>query len=87
MLSKDFVKQNFPSIVVRDISELIGSTPLDLKAANGQKLPFTGWVDIDLELCTNNISCKIKVPFLVAKYDIDLPIIGQKFDINGRSKV
>ncbi|XP_028517114.1 uncharacterized protein LOC110246493 [Exaiptasia diaphana] len=77
VVSKDFIERNFPSIVVRDICELIGSAPLDLKAANGTKLPFRGWVDLDFELKTGNTTThKLKVPFLVSDYSIDLPIIG-----------
>ena len=41
---------------------------LDFKAANGTDLPYEGWVD--------DFDHTVKVPFLIAKDSLDMPIVG-----------
>lgn len=75
VMSREFLEHNFPLLNIRDISELIGLETLDLRTANGTKLPFAGWVEIDFVLsCTNNKMTQLKVPFLVSNYSLELPI-------------
>lgn len=50
VLSKQFIEQHLPSSTIHSIAELVGSTNLDLKAVNGTKLPFEGWVEVTFEL-------------------------------------
>lgn len=64
-------------MTIRDISELIGLETLELRTANGTKLPFAGWVEIGFELsCANNTVTQLMVPFLISNYSLELPIIG-----------
>ena len=46
-----------------------------MQAANGTDIPYCGWVEIGVRL-TNENEAAIRVPFLVAKEDIEQPIIG-----------
>ena len=49
---------------------------LDLKAANGTALPYSGWTEIDFSLIGTNHDYGLKVPFLVCKEMLELPILG-----------
>ena len=49
---------------------------LDLKVTNGTDLPYEGWVELTFNLSENDFEHIIKVPFLVAKDTLDMPIVG-----------
>ena len=68
-----FVERNFPGTKLRHISELIDSE-LTVTAANGETIPYNGWVEITFKL--KNDCTPLVVPFLVTKENIDLPLIG-----------
>ena len=76
IVSHDWVLKNLPKAQLRTVESLLGASQLDLKAANGTALPYDGWIDIDFKLMGTNHDYGIKVPFLVAKNVLDLPIIG-----------
>eukprot|EP00794_Sanderia_malayensis_P002016 gene2016-2293_t len=73
ILSEDFVKRNFPDTKLRHISELIDSE-VTLTAANGENIPYKGWVEITFKL--KNDGTSLVLPFLVTKEYIHLPLIG-----------
>ena len=51
IISEYVVNSQFPSIQLRDIQELLGTdNNIDLRAANGTKIPYLGWVELDLKL-------------------------------------
>ena len=51
IISKSTLNDNFPKIVIRDMSELLGSeAALDLKTANGSTLPYSGYVVLSFSL-------------------------------------
>ena len=68
--------KNLPKTEIQSVESLLGVSELDLKAANGTSLPYNGWIDIDFKLKGTNHYHGIKVPFLVSKNALDLPIIG-----------
>lgn len=76
LMSKDFVTEHIPSVKIRDVAELLGISSLNLNAANGTKLPYEGWIEIDLVLTDSVNVCKLTVPFLVSTQPMELPIIG-----------
>jgi hypothetical protein len=49
---------------------------LDLKAANGTDLPYEGWVELTFNLIEDDFDHSVKVPFLIAKDFLDMPIVG-----------
>ena len=71
-----WIKQSLPHCDVREIAELLGMNGLDLKAANGTDLPYNGWVELTFSPIAENPELNIKVPFLVAKDSLEMPIVG-----------
>ena len=69
IVSKQFVDVNFPSLQVKEIRELLGQNDkLNLAAANGTLIPYTGWIDICLTFGNEQLeSTEISVPFLVTE--------------------
>ena len=75
VLSKDFLTEHFPARKEQPLTDLLGDSSLDLKAANGTEIPYVGWVDINFELCSDS-NRHISIPFLVSTLKLDMPIIG-----------
>ena len=74
LLSKNWIQKNLPEVEIREVRELLDEYPgLDLTAANGSKIPFMGWAEVNMEL-TGGIL--LKVPFLVIKGDLEQPLVG-----------
>ena len=74
IISEYVVNSQFPSIQLRDIQELLGTDHNDLQATNGTKIPYLGWVELDLKLIEQGTD--VEVPFLVTREKLELPIIG-----------
>lgn len=50
---------------------------LDLYAANGEPLPYDGWVELTVNLTGNdNPNLEIQVPFLVSQVPFTQPLLG-----------
>ena len=45
IILRSWLKRCLPGCDIRDITELLGTDGLNLKAANGTDLPYEGWVD------------------------------------------
>ena len=66
----------FPELQVRDVSELLGvGSGLNLTAANGTPIPYSGWIETKFRLNREN-SNDVTVPFLVTPERLEQPIIG-----------
>ena len=77
IISHNWVRQNLPGYDVRDISELLGMAERDLKAANGTDLRYKGWVELIFSSVKGESERNdFKVPFLVAKDSLAMPIVG-----------
>lgn len=76
ILSRERLKRQFPEKTLKNISELIDGE-LNLTAANGTKIPYIGWTEIEVRL---NNSAKddpvIVVPFLITDDCMEYPILG-----------
>ena len=73
IVSRDFLRRNFPGVIVKEISELL-NTELNLTAANGSEMPYIGWAELNFRLSSSEID--LKVPFLVTEQCLDSPLIG-----------
>ena len=71
-----WLKQCLPGCAIRDIAELLGMDGPELTAANGTDLPYEGWVELTLNLIEDDSDHTVKVPFLIAKDFLDMPIVG-----------
>lgn len=69
---------HLPDTRLRDISEILDITEaLDIVAANGQNMPYAGWVEITFRLASEGApTTEVIVPTLVMKGGIAQPIIG-----------
>ena len=78
VISKKYVSRYFADKPVRKIEDLIQNEGnITLVTANGTSIPYAGWIELKLELMSQNPGRRcILVPFLVTKGDIDVPIIG-----------
>ncbi len=68
-----------PSEQLRDVSELIdGPDDLHVTAANGQDMPYIGWIETTSKLATDGtVAEEVVVPMLVMKgQHLSQPIIA-----------
>ena len=72
MVSEKFLKETFPGLALKHISELV-ETELNLIVANGSSIPYHG--SVKLEFCVTPEKQSLIVPFLVTKDNMDLPLI------------
>ena len=75
IIPERFIREKFPEMLPKDISELLEmGAELKLEAANGTRIPYNGWVEINFKLLDD--TSEISVPFLVTREELSLPIIG-----------
>ena len=76
--SKSWLGEYLPSLKTRKIEELLGEEAgLNLVGANGGPIPFDGWVEVQFQLTSGaQSSTPLTVPLLVARDDLEYPIIG-----------
>lgn len=70
---------HLPDTRIRDIYEIVdGADTLNIVAANGEKMPYVGWVEITFSLTSRGaLATTVIVPTLVLKGDkLRQPIIG-----------
>ena len=74
IVSRDFMKRNFPNVNLRSISDLLDDSDLVVTAVNGESIPFEGWVEMIFELKKD--CAPLAVPFLVSHGELNMPLIG-----------
>ena len=76
ILSQQYLTDNFPQLKVKNLKELLGEEiELDLRAANNSPIPYSGYVEIEFNVC-NKKTPGLLVPFLVTKSMLTRPILG-----------
>ena len=73
IVSAKFLKENFPNSTIKDVRELL-NCDLTLTAANGNTIPYTGWVELNFQVGESEYA--IPVPFLVTNENLELPLVG-----------
>ena len=78
IVSKSWLGEYLPALKSRNIAELLGEEAgLNLIGANGGPIPFDGWVEVQFQLTSGTqSSIPLTVPLLVARDDLEYPIIG-----------
>ena len=76
--SKSWLGEYLPSLKTSKIEELLGEEAgLNLRGANSGPIPFNGWVELQFQLTSSvQSSTPLGMPLLVAKHDLEYPIIG-----------
>ena len=70
------MEKHFPKNVIKNISELINGE-LDLTAANGTRITYSGWTEIEVRLISSKEKDpSVMVPFLVTNDSLEYPILG-----------
>jgi hypothetical protein len=76
IMTNDFLNAKFPDVKKRDISQLLDS-PLEINAANGTAIPYTGWVELEFRLLSSGREdTTVMVPFLITSEELNYPIVG-----------
>lgn len=76
ILSKEVIEKFFHTNIIKDISELMDGE-LDLTAANGTKIAYCGWTEIEVRLVSSNKDePSVMVPFLITNDSLEYPILG-----------
>ena len=77
IISSKTLRELLPKKEIKDISCLLGSETLNLTVANGEKLPYDGYIEIDFTLRgEGGTQFSIPVPVLVTPHFLEHPIIG-----------
>lgn len=79
IVNEKWKKTHLPSERLRDVSELIdGPNDLKIAAANGQYMPYKGWIEVTFKLAADGaVTEETVVPILVMKgWQACQPIIG-----------
>ena len=75
-MSQQYLTDNFPQLEVKNLKELlVEENELDLRAANNSSIPYSGYVEIELKVCSKKSPGHL-VPFLVTKSMLTRPISG-----------
>ena len=76
LLSDVWLRENYPSLLIRPIKDLLDDHELVVKTATDEDIPFEGYVEIDFQLDGYESDNYLRVPFLVTTEKISEPIIG-----------
>ena len=66
----------FNGTAIKEVSELIDGE-LNLTAANGTKINYSGWVEVEVRLTSSNKDePSVMMPFLITNDNLGYPILG-----------
>lgn len=71
------MKETLPDVQIQPLESLLFDHPLRIAAANGTDVPFDGWADIELQVCSENHGhVTIQVPVLISRNSLNCPLLG-----------
>lgn len=77
LIDQAWRQKYLPHQEIYPLSALMGNDELKVFAANGEAIPYDGWVEVTVNLPGNdNPNYSIKVPFLVSRVDLLRPLLG-----------
>ena len=77
LVSKQWLNEHLPDLALKNIESLLDDgTELDLKTANGSRIPYEGFVVVQFRLETSIADQTILVSMLVTHETLNYPIIG-----------
>lgn len=79
IIDEKWLRQNLPNVKLRDIGEILETdSTLDVTAANGESMPYIGWVEVTFRLVSDGPpAVEVVVPTLVMSgAALIRPIIG-----------
>lgn len=76
IIDREWANKHIPSYPVRSLQELL-DTNLEVYAANGQLIPYDGWVELTVNLTGNeDPNLIVQTPFLVSQLTQSQPLVG-----------
>lgn len=54
MVGRAWMKKTLPNVQIQPLQSLLFDQPLEILAANGTDVPFEGWADVELQVCSQN---------------------------------
>lgn len=77
LIDRPWKQKYLPHRQIRPLSELIEDYDFEVFAANGEAIPYDGWVEVVVNLPGNDDpNFSIKVPFLVSQVEQLRPLLG-----------
>lgn len=77
MVGRAWMKKTLPNVQIQPLQSLLFDQPLEILAANGTDVPFEGWADVELQVCSQNYGhVTIQVPVLISKNVLNSPLLG-----------
>lgn len=76
IVDKEWADTHIPNYTARPLSELL-KEELDLYAVTGHAIPYSGWVELTVNLAGNgDPNLTIQAPFLVSQLPLAQPLLG-----------
>ena len=77
MVERAWIDKALPNVRIQPLESLFSEQPLEITAANGTNVPFDGWVDVELQVCSENYGhVNIQVPLLISSNSLNCPLLG-----------
>lgn len=77
MVGKAWMEEALPSVQIQPLDTLLLDEPLAIAAANGTDVPFDGWADVELQVCSKNYGhVTIQVPMFISQNCLNCPLLG-----------
>lgn len=77
MVGSAWMRETLPNVPIQPLESLLFDQPLEISAANGTNVPFDGWADVELQVCSENYGhVTIQVPILISQSCLNCPLLG-----------
>lgn len=77
MVGRTWMEEALPNVKIQPLDALLLDEPLTIAAANGTDVPFDGWAEVELQVCSKNYgNVTIQVPMLISQNHLSAPLLG-----------
>lgn len=77
MVGRTWMEDALPNVKIQPLDALLLDEPLTIAAANGTDVPFDGWAEVELQVCSKNYgNVTIQVPMLISQNHLSAPLLG-----------
>ncbi|KAI4875326.1 hypothetical protein NFI96_030093, partial [Prochilodus magdalenae] len=77
IVEKEWIAKALPRLKIMPLDALFTDHPLKVSAANGTGVPFEGWAEVDLQVCSESQGhVAIRVPILIGQSSVNCALLG-----------
>lgn len=77
IVGREWVAKMLPKLKILPLNTLLTDHPLEVSAANGTGVPFEGWAEVDLQVCSESQGhVAIRVPILIGQSSVHCALLG-----------